>query len=115
MSSSQDKKRSAGKLGLSFGENKTGLNPAIPFCEPKVDEDDDEVKMVDIRVMMDPLKGSNNKTNIDVKTFPSVKHRMGTGLEVLKLCQSLNIEVFKPEGLSDPYLSRRESATLSGS
>ena len=59
MSSSQDKKRSAGKPGLPVGENKkTGLNSAIPFCEPKVDEDDDEeVKMVDMHVMIDPLKG----------------------------------------------------------
>ena len=36
MSSSQDKKRSAGKPGsLPVGENKTGLTPAIPFCEQK--------------------------------------------------------------------------------
>ena len=89
MSSSQDKKRSAGKPGLPVGENKTG----------KVDEDDDEVKMVNIPVMIDPLKGSSDKTNIDVKTFPSVKNLMGTRLEVLKLRRSLNIDVFKPEGL----------------
>ena len=101
MSSSQDKKRSTGKPGaLPVGENKTGLTPAIlPFCEQKVDEDDDEVETVDIRVMIDPLKGSSDKTNIDIKTFPSVKNLMGTGLEVLKLRRSLNIDVFKPEGL----------------
>ena len=62
MSSSQDKKRSTGKPGLPVGENKTGLTPAIPFCEPKVDEDDDEVEMVDICV-----------TYIDIKTFLSLK------------------------------------------
>ena len=91
MSSSQDKKRSAGKPGaLPVGENKTGLTPAIPFCEPKVDEDDYDIEMVDIRVMIDPLKGLNNQTNIDIKTFPSVKNLMGTGLEVLKLRRSLN-------------------------
>jgi hypothetical protein len=100
MSSSQDKKRSAGKPGsLPIGENKTGLTPAIPFCEQKPDEDDDEVETVDIRVMIDPLKGSSDKTNIDVKTFPSVKNLTGAGLEVLKLRRSLNIDVFKPEGL----------------
>ena len=99
MSSSQDKKRSAGKHGLPVGENKTGLTPAIPFCEPKVDEDDDDVEMVDIRVMIDPLKGPNDKTNIDVKTFPGIKNLSGAGLEVLKLRRSLNIDVFKPEGL----------------
>ena len=82
MSSSQDKKRSAGKPGgLPVGENKTGLTPAIPFCEQKVDEDNDEVETVDIRVMIDPLKGSSDKTNIDVKTFPSVKNLTGAGLE----------------------------------
>ena len=88
MSSSQDKKRSAGKPVLTVlvrGENKTGLTPAIPFCEHKVDEDDDDVKMVDIRVMIDPSKGLSDKTNIDVKTFPGIKNLMGAGLEVLEL------------------------------
>ena len=100
MSSSQDKKRSsAGKPGLPVRENKTGLNPATPFCESKVDEDNDDIEMVDIRVMMDPLKGLSNKTNIDVKTSPGSKNLTGAGLEVLKLRQSLNIDVFKPEGL----------------
>ena len=83
MSSSQDKKRSAGKPVLPVGENKTGLTPAIPFCEPKVDEDDDDIEMVDIHVMIDPAKGSSDKTNIDVKTFPGIKNLMGAGLEVL--------------------------------
>ena len=87
MSSSQDKKCSAGKLGFAVRENKTGLNPAIPFsCEPKVDEDDDDVRIVDIRVMIDPLKDLNDKINIDVKTFPGIKNLTGAGLRVLKLC-----------------------------
>ena len=84
---------------MPIGENKTGLTPAIPFCEQKVDEDDNEDETVDIRVMIDPLKGLNDKTNIDVKTFPSVKNLTGAGLEVLKLRRSLNMDVFKPEGL----------------
>ena len=75
--------------------------PAIPFCEPKVDEDDDDdVEMVDIcGVMIDPVKGSSDKTNINVKTFPGITNLMGAGLEVLKLRWSLNIYVFKPKGL----------------
>ena len=65
-------------------------------------------KMVEIRVMIDPSKGSSSdKTNFNVKTFPSIKNLMGAGLEVLKLCSSLNINVFKPEGLVDPYPLRR--------
>ena len=93
MSSSQDKKRSAGKPGgIPVGENKTGLTPAIPFCEPKVDEDDDDVKMVDICVMINPLKGSSDKTNIDVKTFPVIKNLTSAGLEVLKLRRHRRIQ-----------------------
>ena len=70
MSSSQDKIRSAGKPGLSVRENKTGLTLAIPFCGPKVDEDNDDVEMVDIGVMIDPLKGLNDKT-------PGIKKPLG--------------------------------------
>ena len=56
--------------------------------QSKVDEDDDDVEMVDIRVMIkNPSKGTSDKTNtIDVKTFPGIKNLMGAGLQVLKLC-----------------------------
>ena len=91
MSPSQDKKCFAGKPGLPVRENKTGLNPAIPFCEPKADEDDNDIEMIDIWVMIDPLKGLSNKTNINFKTFPGIKKLTGAGLKV--------IDVFKPEGL----------------
>ena len=50
-----------------------------------MDEDDDDVEMVDICVTIDPLKGSSDKTNIDIKTFPGIKDLTGAGLEVLKL------------------------------
>ena len=67
MSSSHKKKRSAGKPVLPVRENKIRLTPAIPFCEPKVDEDDNDVKMVDIHVMIDLSKGTSDKTsNIDI-------------------------------------------------
>ena len=55
--------------------------------QSKVDEDDDDVEMVDIRVMINPSKGTSDKTNtINVKTFPGIKNLMGAGLQVLKLC-----------------------------
>ena len=90
MSSSQENKHYAGRPGLPVGGNKTGLTPAIPFCEPKVDEDDNDIKMVHIHVMIDLSKGtSNNKTNINVQTFPGMKTLMGAGLQGFKLCRLL--------------------------
>ena len=63
------------------------IKSSHPFsCEPKVDEDDDDVRIVDIRVMIDPLKDLNDKINIDIKTFPGIKSLTSAGLRVLKLC-----------------------------
>ena len=72
MSSSQEKKNSAGKKFLPVGENKPGLSPAIPFCEPKVDEDNNDVKMIKIQVMI-----LSDITNIDIKTIPGIKNLTG--------------------------------------
>ena len=96
MSSSQEKKCSAGKSVLPVGENRSGLTPAIPFCEPKVDEDNDDVELIDL------TKAMSDKTNIDIKTFPSMKHLIGSGLQVLKLRRSLTIVIFKFEVLIGP-------------
>ena len=85
------------------GDNKPGLDPAIPFVQRKVDEDDNNVaseKTVEILVIIDESKSVTAHTNIDKKQFPAIKLLTGAGLEVLNTRRALTLDIFNLKGLT---------------
>ncbi len=87
---------------LPKGEKVAGLTPAIPFCEPKGD-DNVEPDRVSIKLRLnDSAADKNSKTNFETKSFDMIDSFTLKGLEVLKLRCALNIDIYKPYGLRDP-------------
>ncbi len=88
---------------LPKGEKVAGLTPAIPFCEPKGD-DDVEPDRVSIKLCLDDSAADkNSKRNFETKSFNRIDLFTLKGLEeVLKLRCALDIDIYKPYGLTDP-------------
>ena len=87
---------------LPKGEKLTGLKPAIPFCEPKVDEDA-EPDRISIKISIDDtIADKNSKTNVETKSFNLIESFSMKGLEVLKVRCALDNDIFMPKGLTGP-------------
>ena len=70
---------------LPVGEKKSGLTPAICFCEDiiKNDDDEEEATLATIKVKIDP-NGADDRTNLEDKKFPQIKNLTYAGAEVMK-------------------------------
>ena len=79
---------------LPVGEKKSGLTPAIRFCEDitKKDDDEEEATLATIKVKINP-NGTDDRVNLEDKKFPQIKDLTYAGAEVMKVIQALDLDL----------------------
>ena len=87
---------------MPVGEKKSGLTPAIRFCEDimKKDDDEEEATLATIKVKIDP-NGADDRTNLEDKKFPQIKNLTYAGAEVMKSIRALDLDLYRPQGITD--------------
>ena len=76
---------------VPVGDQKTGLTPAIHFCDNITKKDDDEEakqKYATIKVKIDP-NGTDDRVNLEDKKSPQIKDLTYAGAEVMKVIQPI--------------------------
>ena len=87
---------------MPVGEKKSGLTPAIRFCEDitKKDDDEEEATLATIKVKIDP-NGADDRTNLEDKKSPQIKNLTYAGAEVMKSIRALDLDLYRPQGITD--------------
>ena len=87
---------------VPVSKKKSGLTPAIRFCEDitKKDDDEEEATLTTIKVKIDP-NGADDRTNLEDKKFPQIKNLTYAGAEIMKSIQALDLDLYRPQGITD--------------
>ena len=88
---------------VPVGEKKSGVTPAIRFCEDITKKDDEEeaATFATIKKVKIGPNGTDDHTNMEDKKSPQIKDLTYAGAKVMKSIQALDLNLYRPQSITD--------------